>query len=162
MTTRATLAFLALALALAVGTPSTAKEPTSNFAVKAAEQVTIGEAIQAGPVVLFPLLAAGETPLVEVVAAHKSKGVTFREPEFPRRRYNVAVANKGSQAVLVLGGTVLSGGKRDRLVTVDTLVPAGASAEIESLPAEARTSRKGGSLETTDALAPPYLRSKAS
>lgn len=167
--------FVALfALVFVVGTPAPeveAKDKAPNFAQVALKGAVLGEGFLTDQLLLFPIqqfsmdagAGMGESADNDIVLAASSANLKFSEPELPSRRYNVLATNTGAKPILVMGGTVLVGGNRDRLVRRDTIVPANGETEIECLPA-ASTSDKRKEAEPfriANMLAPPYLRKKA-
>jgi hypothetical protein len=89
--------------------------------------------------------------------------VGIHEPDLPKKRYNVRIANNETQPLLMLGGTILGGGKRDRLVPNDVIVPVGGRVEIRTIVASSSRDQRKEALpfKTSSSLAPPYLRERA-
>jgi hypothetical protein len=123
----------------------------------------LGPTLQNGDVTVVPLLRSGAANAPELTSLWMSKGVSFSEPEFPRHRYNLVVSNDSSRPLYLPGGTVVVGGKIDRLVRRDHLIAPGASVEIRTLPAasSADTRKEPTQLVLSPVLAPLYIRSKA-
>ena len=140
-----------------------AKEDTRNFAQRVIGDIRLGEGIQANQVTIFPLVTNVVPPETDVVADTQTPDLVFAEPEFPRRRYNVEVTNNGAAPVLLLGGTILEGGLRDRFVAHDVLLPPGKAIEIHTLPAASVNDKRKEAKPFTVSpiLAPPYLQEKA-
>jgi len=129
--------------------------------------VRLGKPLQAEPLILIPLIAEAEPKPLAIVADLKSKNVRFTEPEWPRRRFNVKVENGEKTPLLLLGGNFLVGGKLDRLLTRDLLVPAGKGVEIETIPAEYSRDPKAEEkpfrvgVKFGGSTSPMYLRERA-
>jgi hypothetical protein len=82
------------------------------------------------------------------------------EPKQKAGKEWVHVANPGPKPVLLLGGTVLEGGKRDRVVRFDRIIGGADAAEVEvtvaSMASDIRKEPK--EFKVQDFLAPSYLR----
>lgn len=167
-----TLAFAGLALALASLPPATtfaADAPAAPAAAPKAEEVVaaslgalkLGEGLVADQVILFPLILATPPPVLEIAPALGGATVTFEEPAAGTER--VKVKNVAPKAALLLAGTVLEGGLRDRVVREDVLLPAGATVEVPTVPGSMSTDRRKEPkpFKVADFLAPPYLRDSA-
>jgi len=140
-----------------------AKSPGSYLAEGLAS-VRLGKPAVARQLILIPLVVQGPAwPEPRVKPSLLSDEVSYEEPKWGERRYNVMVENKGEQAVLLLGGGLVTGGKLDRMIPHDLLVPAGRQVEIRTLPAEFQREYRydPGPLERHGALAPAYLRERA-
>lgn len=163
--------FLALSAALlalvllsaAPGAVAEEKESEKNFVQKALDWVEVGEPISTDKIVLFPLVIPRPVGDIGVDAIGTAKNVTFGEPEIPKSRYDVAVQNGHSRPVLVVGGMILEGGKRDRLIRHSAIVDANLATDVRTLPASASSERRKEAepFKVSDTLAPIYLRSKA-
>jgi hypothetical protein len=140
-----------------------APAPASNFAQQVVATLQMGPGIQSNQVILFPLYLDQKPEEPAVQASTTGAIVTFSEPEKPRKRDNVEIFNARTTAVFVAGGTVLEGGKRDRMLVADHVIPAGSTIEVEALPAStARGIRKEAKpFRAITPLAPPYLREEA-
>ncbi len=138
-------------------------EEDTSFASEALAGVQLGAPIQGELAILIPLVVPAAPPPVGVVTQWNAEGLTFAEPRFPAQRYNVEVTNGSKQPVLVHGGTVLLGGKRDRLLRHSVIIEAGATVEMEALPAESASDRRSTAIpfRMSRSLAPLYLRRKA-
>jgi hypothetical protein len=169
---RLPLAGVVLAALLVVGSrPSRADDPVPNkplapprnWAQTFVETLRLGAPIEADPLVLFPLEVDGTVEAAPIVVHTDAGGARLSEPVFPARSFDVEAANPGDRPVLVLGGTVLVGGSRDRLVSQDAIVPPGTAVDLRAHPAapasEAR--RPAVPFATLGMLAPPYLRRRA-
>lgn len=156
---------LVVTLVLIASVPAAArdggKEP--NFLVAVLEGLELGEGQRAENIIVFPLLAPEKREGLAVKPDVWSSSVAFSEPEFPKKRFNVDVVNSEDTPLLVLGGTILGGGYRDRLVPSDVIVPAGGSIEmgtiVASSPRDAR--KEARAFHISSATAPPYLRERA-
>ncbi len=140
-----------------------AEDDKRNFVQRVIGDIRLGEGIQANQVTIFPLVTDVVPVESDVVADTRTPNLAFAEPEFPRRRYNLEVTNNEASPVLLLGGTVLEGGKRDRLVPQDVLLPPGQTIEIRTMPAASVNDkrREAAPFEVSPILAPPYLQEKA-
>lgn len=154
---------LVLALALAAF-PAAADETSKNFLADALAVVELGEPVRSDQIILIPLLLK-EKPkdAPAVVADRATPKLSFEEPAWPERRFNVDVRNDDDRPVLLFGGGVLVGGKLDRMVPRDLLVPSGATVEVRMLPAEymQRYRSKPAPFTQHGTLAPAYLRERA-
>jgi hypothetical protein len=137
--------------------------PGRNFVQRVLDAVSLGEPFQTDQVILIPLIAAEEPAPLDVVTNVFNPDVSYGDPEFPRHRYDVVALNEGKKHVLLLGGTVLEGGRRDRVLRVDVILPPGGEAEVRALPAaSARDQRKdAATFRMSTTLAPSYLRKRA-
>jgi hypothetical protein len=153
---------LLLALCLLPALPANGQEGAPNFAAAVAARLELGDPIQTDQAILFPLVLA-DAPTDVGVDTLASGTVTFAEPEKSARRDDVLARNGGARPVLVLGGTLLEGGKRDRLLANDTIVAPGAEAILRALPAAsaADTRAEPAPFKVASSLAPLYLRRKA-
>jgi hypothetical protein len=158
-----TLAVL-VALVLVAPVPAAAEdEEAPNFLLAFMKDLVLGEGQPARDIIIFPVLAPKKPDALAVKPDVWSSKVAFSEPDFPKRRFNVGVRNNEADPLLVLGGTVLGGGRRDRLVPSDVLVPAGGDVEIRTIVASApQDSRKDPiPFKIADQTAPPFLRERA-
>ena len=169
---RLPLAGAALAVLLVVGSRSSRADdpapnkplaPARNWAQTFVERLRLGTPIEADPLVLFPLEMDGPVEAPPIVVHTDAVGARISEPVFPARTFDVEAANPGDRPVLLLAGTILVGGARDRLVSQDVIVPPGTALDVRSHPAapasEARKPAKP--FVTLPMLAPPYLRRRA-
>ena len=162
---RVVLIFLPILLLCAV--PAAAKDAKPTFVQSMLERVELGKPIQGKILILFPLVLKDEDVSLEVKSQFdtdaKSDAATYTEPEFPDKRFDVALHNAHPEPFLVLGGTVLVGGERDRLLRHDCVIAAGSDVQMRALPAASNSDirkepvpfKMGGS------LAPYYLRKQA-
>lgn len=157
----ALVSFLPSALPTAVAEEE--KGADKNFVQKALDWVEIGDPIVTDKIVLFPLVVPRPIGDIGVDAVGKAEGLEFAEPELAKSRYDVTVRNGRERPVLVIGGTILEGGKRDRLVRHSAIVDAGADTDVSTYPASASSERRkvAEPFKVSDTLAPPYLRLKA-
>jgi hypothetical protein len=127
------------------------------------ERVTLGDPMQSGPLVLVPLVIDKAPELPDVAPGLGAEGLKFREAAWPKRRFDVEVENTDDQPLLVLGGSILVGGKLDRMAPRDVLVPPGTTLEVHMLPAEyqQRYRSKPQPFHAHFTLAPAYLRERA-
>lgn len=163
----ALLALLALlAPALPPGAAPTARASDAATAtgeaalLEALGRLRLGEGLVADPVILFPLIIDGPPPVVEVAPALGGAVAAFEEPG---RSDRVRVSNVAETPALLLGGTVVAGGHRDRVVREDVLLPVGGSALVGTVPGAMAGDRRreAADFKVADFLAPPYLRESA-
>lgn len=166
------LVFAGLALALAALPPAVghaADAPAAPAPAPKPEEVVttalgalkLGEGLVAQQVILFPLILETPPPVLEIVPALGGAVITVEEPASGVDK--VKVKNVAAKASLLLAGTVLEGGLRDRVVREDVLLPAGATVEIATVPGSMSTDRRKEPkpFKVADFLAPPYLRDSA-
>jgi hypothetical protein len=158
-----TTMLLAVALLAAAPTRGVADEEEGNFAQAMLKGLTLGQPVVTDQLFVFPLLAASVPETLGVESEPSVDTVDFEEPDFMRRRYDVLVKNGGDKPVLVLGGTVLEGGKRDRLIRRSVLVAPKSNLEAAALPASASSDirKEAEPFGVAESLAPTYLRKKA-
>lgn len=122
----------------------------------------LGEGLVAHQVILFPLILETPPPVLELVPALGGAAIAVEEPASGGVD-KVKVKNVAAKAALLLAGTVLEGGLRDRVVREDVLLPAGASADVVTVPGSMSTDRRKEPkpFKVADFLAPPYLRDSA-
>jgi len=165
MSNRTLLACLALgALVVAAGPrPAVAKDEAGGFARSFLADVSIGNALQGDIVILLPLVVRDAPEKPAVATQWAAEGLSFAEPEMRAERYSVEIRNAGPKPVLVLGGTVLIGGHRDRMLRSATIVDPGTAAEVDALAAEAADlmRKEASAFQMARSLAPIYLRRKA-
>lgn len=161
---RTSLAIAALLFTLTPFSAAQAKEEKElNFVQQALQGVTIGEGQMTQEVIIFPLIALKSPEKLAIAPSSWAKKVGWHEPDFPRKRYNVGVANNETKTLLVLGGTVLGGGKRDRMFPRDVLVPVGGRVELGTIVTSPSSERRKDAVafRVGSSLAPPYLRERA-
>jgi hypothetical protein len=158
---------LALAAMLALFASPTAAESEvgerPDFFAAMLESVELGEPMQSGPLVLVPLLVDKPPRIPQVDPGLGVEELAFGEAAWPRRRFNVEVFNKSERPMLVLGGTILIGGRLDRMIPRDVLVPPRETLELRALPAEYQRRYRSNPppLHCHATLAPTYLRERA-
>lgn len=150
----------------AVAAPARAADappaPPANPVAAIVTELELGPGIASEQVILFPLFVRKAPEAPELVAGTGSV-LTWAEPEKPARKDGVTVFNARDKAVLVTGGTVLEGGKRDRMVLRDHVLAPGATVELPAVPASttAGVRRVPSPFRVASALAPTYLRAVA-
>ena len=133
------LVLFALALVLAPMTAADAKnDDRIAFVLDAVKDLEMGEALRGDLVTLIPLVVPAD-PKPLGIAGQANAGLEFSEPDFPSHKYAVNVKNPGDKPALLLGGSVVLGGTRDRLIRYDTVIPAGGEAELYAWPASANS-----------------------
>ena len=155
------VSFLPSALPTAVAEEE--KKSDENFVLKALDWVEVADPIVTDKIVLFPLVVPRPVGDIGVDAIGTGESVEFAEPELPKSRYDVSLKNGRDRPVLVVGGTILEGGTRDRLVRQSAIVGASSEADIRTLPASTSSERRkvAEPFKVSDTLAPIYLRKKA-
>jgi hypothetical protein len=170
---RHALCLLVLTLPVA---SAVAKDATGSEVLDAMlDRIEIRPGREDGAIAVFPLALRAQKDGAEeekssappFVLARPGDDLGFREPEWPERRWNVEVRSRAKKPVLLPGGSLLVGGRLDRMIPEDLLLPPGKSVEIETIPAEYRRDVRepdddaGRKLELSSAIAPGYLRKHA-
>ena len=151
-----------IAFVLVAALPAAAD--VDNFVEAAFARLRLGEPMQSDLLILIPLIddeASDKPPAVRPDGV--ASKLAFAEPAWPERRYDVEVRNGEDEPVLLLGGTILVGGKLDRMVPRDVLLPAGSTLEIRMLPADYQRRYRGkpAPFKRHSTVAPVYLRERA-
>jgi hypothetical protein len=94
-----------------------------NFFASVVARLSLGDPVQSGPVVLIPLIIDKAPDSLTVAPGVGSSALTFAEPAWPERRYNVDVTNGGKQPALLIGGSILVGGRLDRMAPRSACTP---------------------------------------
>ncbi len=154
---------VALVLALGAAPAAIAKDKEPNPVQKFVDGLTIGEGTATAEVIIFPVLAKEKPEKLSIKPSSWATKVGYSEPDMPKKRYNVGIANNEPGPLLLLGGTILGGGHRDRVVPQDVLIPAGARVEIRTIAAAPSSDHRKEPLPFRhgSALAPPYIRERA-
>ncbi|MDJ0521596.1 MAG: hypothetical protein QNJ90_05915 [Planctomycetota bacterium] len=154
---------LGIVLLSTLAISATPVDAAENFAEAMVSKLKLGEPIQGKVAILFPLVVPKAPGDAGVVSQNTAEDLTFAEPEFPDHRYAVEVTNPTDKPVLLLGGTVLVGGKRDRMLRHDTIVGAGKTVQVRALPAASSSDIRKEPVPFVlgKQLAPVYLRRKA-
>ncbi|MDF1700648.1 MAG: hypothetical protein P1V36_05770, partial [Planctomycetota bacterium] len=159
-----TVFLVALSLgALALLPPSAlAKEKEPNYAQKVTAGLRLGEPLVGEIAIIFPLLVDA-APGDAGVLSQNDAGLEYSEPDFPGSRYAVAVTNPSDKKVLVVGGTVLTGGSRDRMLRHDTIIQPRTTVEMRAIPAASSSDirKEPVPFEAGKQIAPVYLRRTA-
>ncbi len=95
--------------------------------------------------------------------AEAQKAGTVEIRELPDSQVNsLLVINKGDKPLLLLAGDLLIGGKQDRIVAKDTLVPPGKAMQVEAFCVEhGRWSGKSGEFEYSGGVVPQSVKAGA-
>src|SRR5262245_10890258 len=117
----ARLAVSALALSLAFAAPVRAADPKPEAPDSTAvvQQLLRGrsrsDGLVAQQVILFPLYVLAEPAPLNVTSVLPTTPMRGDEPEDKPGKEWVKVSNPGPKPILLVAGTVLEGGKRDRV-----------------------------------------------
>ncbi len=143
--------------------PAAAKDAEPNFVERFLDGVSMGAPLQTDQVILIPLVRAEAPDATGVACQFDGTPLIFSEPEMPEHHHDFAVINPSDKPVLLVGGTVLLGGHRDRLVRYPVIVAPSASLEASALPAASSSETRKEAVPFTMAkfLAPLHLRRKA-
>ncbi len=150
-------------LLLAVPSSALAKDKKdAAYAESVAAELRLGEPLVGTVAIIFPLLM-DKAPGDAGVVSQNDAALTYEEPEFPDHRYAVAVTNPTDSPVLLLGGTVLLGGTRDRMIRHDTIIGPKTTVQVRALPAAATSEvrKEPTPFKAGRQIAPVYLRRKA-
>jgi hypothetical protein len=163
MRNHAFLLLLLVFLVVPAGADEAPGKEAKNFLAAMLERVTLGDPMQSGPLVLVPLVVDKAPELPAVAPGLGAAGLKFREAAWPKLRFNVELENSDEQPLLVLGGSILVGGRLDRMAPRDLIVPPGKTLEVHMLPAEyqQRYRSKPQPFKEHFTLAPSYLRERA-
>lgn len=139
-----------------------AKAKPGAFAEEFIASLKMGPGIQSEQVILFPLYLDEIPKPLAVHPTAGGDGIAFDEPAKPRTKESLNV-KVGPVPTLLLGGTMLEGGFRDRMVMNDHVLAPGTTLEVDALPAStAKGKRKTATpFRLLAALAPPYLREES-
>ena len=161
----ARLAVSALALSLALAAPVRAADPKPGSDSTAVVQqflksLYLADGLVAEQVILFPLYVLAEPAPLNVISVLSTTPLRVDEPEDKPGKEWVKVSNPGPKPILLVAGTVLEGGKRDRVVRHDRFIGPADAALVETLPASmASDVRKDAKdFKAQDFLAPSYVR----
>jgi hypothetical protein len=161
-----------LSLPLALGTahadaprtpPATAGAPDP---AKLSDRTALLEPIQVDSVTLTPIVATGAAaapePLLVLDEAMAAKQVQIREVSDGTVN-SLTFINKSQQPVFVLAGEVIIGGKQDRIIGRNTVIPARTTQEVPVYCVEhGRWNGESKNFTTARALAHGRLRGQAS
>ena len=158
------VAFLA---ALAVASPLSAEDPAPGDPAAVGKSLAanlknlyLAEGLQADQVTLFPIYVLGEEVPLEVVPMVPDAPFNATEPEKSTAVERLRVMNPGPKVALLSGGTVIDGGRRDRVVVRDVLIPPADAREVDVMAASmaADTRKTPVDFKVREFLAPPYIR----
>lgn len=155
-----------LALSLALAGPVRAADPKPVAPDSAAvlqgylKSLYVSEGLSAEQVVLFPLYVLAEPAPLGITSVLSSTPLRVDEPDEKPGKDLVKVSNPGPKPVLLVAGTVMEGGKRDRVVRNDRFIGPADAATVEVLPGSmASDIRKDPKdFKVQDFLAPTYVR----
>jgi len=120
----------------------------------------LADGLHADQVTLYPVYVLTEPAALEVSSMVAGGAFAATEVEGKTTLDRVRVLNPGPKLAMLLGGSVLQGGKRDRLVVHDVLIPSADAREVEVVPASmsGETRKAPVDFKLLEFLAPPYLR----
>lgn len=159
---------LALSLCIA-GTavaeaPKSAPKPDPLAGTKMLAPIQI-DSLTLTPIVADPSAPAGTKPKVDVLVldeAMATKKVRIKEIENESVN-NLTFINKSEQPVFILAGEVIIGGKQDRIIGTNTIIPANTTQTVPVFCVEhGRWDNSSKEFTTAKALAHGRLRGKAS
>src|SRR5687767_188758 len=133
----ARFAVVALALSLALAGPVRAADPkadapdSTDVVSQFLKNLYVSEGLAAEQVILFPLYVLAEPTPLAVTPVIANTPLRVDEPDEKAGKEWVKVSNPGPKPVLVLAGTVLEGGKRDRVIRHDRFVGPADVAQVE-------------------------------
>ncbi|MBC8064017.1 MAG: hypothetical protein H7Y17_04250 [Chlorobia bacterium] len=163
----------ALCLGIAIGCSQ--KEPIVSNAPPPADAepklITVGDfslhpPIQAGSVAIVPV-SLNKTPSTQdgnfITLAEAKKEGLVEISELGDEEVNaLQVTNKGTRPLLLLGGDLLLGGKQDRIVARDVIVPPGKTMNVEVYCVEhGRWDDRSEHFEYKDTVVPEKVRQAA-
>jgi ARG and Rhodanese-Phosphatase-superfamily-associated Protein domain len=136
------------------------------------DRVEVVQGREYGAITLYPLvLKKAETSkdaLRLEVFSHVAKlsRVSFHESTAPGRQWLVQISASTPRPVLVPAGTILTGGRLDRMIPQDLIVTPGTTVAVRTVPAEyVRDQRRGAAIkmrmDASAKIAPAYLRVQA-
>lgn len=139
--------------------------PASPTTIKLGD-FQLNNPIDAGNVTLIPIsynkpMTQQEGNFITLGEAKKAGVVEITEREGEEVN-SLTVTNKGDRPILLLGGELLLGGKQDRIVARDVVVPAGKTMNVEVFCVEHdRWDGKTEHFEYKDAVVPEKVRQAA-
>lgn len=106
------------------------------------DAVQVGAPLAIENLTVFPILASqGDAPaaaerFVTLDAALDKKRAVVEEREGGGQVASLSIQNRGDQPIYVLAGTIVKGGKQDRLVSQDFVVPPGQTIAVDAFCVE--------------------------
>jgi len=139
------------------------KDKGPNFVQAFLDTLTIGPGQVTDSMIIFPLVAKEKPERLTIQPDTWAQNVGYSEPDLPRHRFDLAVASNEPKPLLLLGGTILGGGTRDRVVPQDVLIEPGARVDIRTIPSAPPSGNRKTAVpfRLGSALAAPYIRERA-
>jgi hypothetical protein len=138
------------------------KDPLAGTKMLAPIQI---DSLTLTPIIADPSAPATAAPKVDVLVldeAMAAKKVRIKEVE-DESVNNLTFINKSEQPVFILAGEVIIGGKQDRIIGANTIIPANTTQTVPVFCVEhGRWDNKSKEFTTANALAHGRLRGKAS
>lgn len=133
----------------------------ANAVTAALEGLRIGAPVSHGGLTLYPLVAPGPALEVSYTPLHAALGGGKLELSERDSLFSVQARNALDADVFLLAGEILDGGRCDRMVAADTVVPRGKGASVPVLCVEPGVWKSGETRfarESGHYVAPPSLR----
>lgn len=142
--------------------PPAKKDPLAGTKMLAPIQI---DSLTLTPIIADPSATAAATPKADVLVldeAMASKKVRIKEIE-DESVNNLTFINKSEQPVFIMAGEVIIGGKQDRIIGTNTIIPANTTQTVPVFCVEhGRWDNSSKEFTTAKALAHGRLRGKAS
>ena len=158
---------LLLATTTALAAPASSPPPAGQDPSALSERTALLAPIQVDSLTLTPIVATGTTdpsgdPLLVLDEAMAARQVTIKEISDGSVN-SLTFVNKAPQPVFLLAGEVILGGKQDRIIGRNTVIPANTMQEVPVYCVEhGRWTGETKEFTTAKALAHGRLRGKAS
>jgi len=150
-----------------VQTPVEPAQPAAQVAMRVGDY-TLQQPIQAGSVSIIPITYTNPNPKSQVggdfitLAEAKKAGLVEITELGDEAVETLAVTNKSDRPLLLLGGDLLLGGKQDRIVARDTIVPPGKTMNVDVYCVEhGRWDGASDHFEYKDTVVPDRVRQAA-
>src|SRR5215510_2543864 len=158
---------LLLATTTALAAPASSPPPAGQDPLALSERTALLAPIQVDSLTLTPIVATGPTdatgdPLLVLDEAMAARQVTIKEISDGSVN-SLTFVNKAPQPVFLLAGEVILGGKQDRIIGRNTVIPANTTQEVPVYCVEhGRWTGETKEFATGKALAHGRLRGQAS
>lgn len=157
-----------LALVIALAGCSQNQETVKKQPIEGLNKYALGTPVSYGNATIVPVLVADAKEkqtgdYMSLSEAKKDGLVEINEMQTGEEVNRLTVKNNGKKPLLLLAGELLLGGKQDRVVAKDTVVPPGTEMSVPVFCVEhGRWEGKDGKFEFSDSMAPQAVRMKAS